>query len=90
MQVPADNPRSHLVPEGELLRYRGVLIDASLDLERAVDELFLWELVGDQLAVMRRVAPAASHAIMFSRWLGTMGSIRMFSACCSPGSRMII
>src|SRR5271167_3951044 len=33
---------------------------------------------------------AASQAIMFSRWLGVMGSMRKNSVCGSPGRRIMI
>src|SRR5207247_4676213 len=44
-QVPADHLRAHLVPERELLRDDGVLVDTRLDLLRPVDEPLLRELV---------------------------------------------
>ena len=54
--VAADHARSQLVPERKLLRNVGILIDASLDLKRPVDELVLGELVDNQLSVVRRIA----------------------------------
>src|SRR6266436_10337770 len=51
----AYHPRAHLIPQRELLRYLGILIDPRLDLERPVDESLLGELVDNQLAVVWRV-----------------------------------
>jgi thiamine biosynthesis lipoprotein len=52
------------------------------------------EEVARELIDFRRIetgaARAASHAIMLSRRLGTMGSMRKNSACGSPGSRMMM
>jgi len=52
----ADHPRAHLIPQRDLLRYLGTLVDPRFDLERSVDELLLGKLVDDQLAVVGRVA----------------------------------
>jgi len=38
-QVAADDPRACLIPQGELLRALGVLVDAGFNLERPVDLL---------------------------------------------------
>src|SRR6185295_15394636 len=52
----AYHPRAHLIPQRDLLRYIGALIDPRFDLERPVDELLLGKLVDNQLAVVGRVA----------------------------------
>ena len=73
MEISADDPRAHLVPEGDLLRDLGVLVDARLDLERPVDELVLGELVDDQLAVIGRVAARGQpgdHVLALARHHG--------------------
>src|SRR5713101_9934343 len=69
----AYHPRAHLIPQRELLRDLGILIDPRLDLERPVDELLLWELVNDQFAVMRRVAARSEprdHVVAAARHHG--------------------
>src|SRR5437899_10630714 len=52
----AYHPRAHLIPQRDLLRYLGTLVDPCFDLEWSIDELLLWKLVDDQLAVVGRVA----------------------------------
>src|SRR5436309_15866237 len=52
----AYHPRTHLIPQRDLLRYLGALIDPRFDLEWPVDELLLGKLVDDQLAVVGGVA----------------------------------
>src|SRR5258708_9228221 len=52
----AYHPRAHLIPQRDLLRYLGALIDPRFDLEWSIDELLLGKLVDDQLAVVGRVA----------------------------------
>src|SRR5260370_33824572 len=47
------HPRTHLVPQRELLRYFGSLIDPCLDLERPVGEPLLGGLVAERLPVLR-------------------------------------
>src|ERR1700730_8688239 len=69
----AYHPRAHLIPQRELLRDLGILIDPRLDLERPVDELLLWELVNDQFAVVRRVAARSEprdHVVAAARYHG--------------------
>src|SRR2546430_4218910 len=50
------HPRAHLIPQRDLLRYLGTLIDPRFDLQWSIDELLLGKLVDDQLAVVARVA----------------------------------
>src|ERR1700752_5235962 len=52
----AYHPRTHLIPQRDLLRYFGTLIDPRFDLEWSIDELLLGKLVDDQLAIVGRVA----------------------------------
>ena len=54
--MSADDPRAQLIPQRKLARDLRVLIDPRLDLERAEHQLVLGKVVGDQLAVVRRVA----------------------------------
>ena len=54
-QRTADDLRPSLVPQRELLRNHRVLVDARVDLTRAVDELLLREVEDDQAAVVRRI-----------------------------------
>ncbi len=44
-KIATNDTRAHLVPQRDLLRNIGVLVDARLDLERTVDELVLGKLV---------------------------------------------
>src|SRR5256885_16062662 len=53
----AYHPRSHLIPQRDLLRYLGTLIDPRFDLEWSIDELLLGKLVDDQLPVVGPSAP---------------------------------
>ena len=63
------------IPQRDLLRDLRVLIDQRLDLERAIHQLVLRELVDDSSPYSGKSQRAASQAIMFSRWLGVMGSM---------------
>ena len=59
-----------MVPERELLRDQGVLVEHRLDLHRPHDQPFLRHLVGDQLAVAREVAARrhpGDHVVAFAR-----------------------
>src|SRR5947208_13921607 len=49
----AYHPRTHLIPQRDLLRYLGALIDPSFDLEWPVDELLLGILVEVMLVAVR-------------------------------------
>ena len=48
--------RALLIPQGELSRELGVLIDARLDLLRAVDQTGLGEVIDNGGAVVRSIA----------------------------------
>ena len=74
-----------------MLRDRGVLVDASLDLERPVDELVFGKFIDDQLAVIRRVAPGGEprdHVLPLARHHGEHEEV--LGAAASPGKRMIM
>src|SRR5262249_4972821 len=51
-QVPTNNPRTHLVPQRQLLGDFRILIDQRFNLERTVDELIFGKLINNQLAVV--------------------------------------
>ena len=91
-QFPPNDPRAHLIPLRDLLRDLGVRVDKCLDLERAMGQLVLRELVDDKLAVLGQIAARiASRAIMFSSLsLGVMGSMRKNSVCGSSGKRIMM
>jgi len=56
LEMAADDARTHLVPQRNLLGDLCILLDARLDLERPVDQLVLRESVDDQFAVVRWIA----------------------------------
>src|SRR5262245_21999518 len=72
-QVAANDPRTHLIPQCELLRDFRILIDQRLDLEWTVDELIFGKFIDNKLTVIGWIAASSEpcdHVVAAARHHG--------------------